>query len=224
MTCATDSVNCGAMVVAFRLHATAANCAFTLQIPLACFVFLRVSDYDISTHANPHSHGVCSFVLLPKRCKCFFFFFFCMTRGALVTSLLRAVVAAVASHGTNEHTKPNGRCVLAAQSVPLRTMFEGAFKERRESVIALRDVEPSSFSLLLDFFYDRDVSITADNVEALLDLSARYAVSMLRRHCCAFLARSASPGNACSLLAVADRYDCHRLRRGLLAYILEVCT
>lgn len=103
-------------------------------------------------------------------------------------------------------------------------MFEGAFKERCESVIALRDVEPSSFSLLLDFLYDRDVNITADNVEALLDLSARYAVSMLRRHCCAFLARSANPGNACSLLAVADRYDCHRLRRGLLTYILEVCT
>lgn len=114
------------------------------------------------------------------------------------------------------------RCVLAAQSFPLRAMFEGAFKERSESVIALRDVEASSFSLLLDFFYDRTVGITSDNAEALLDLSARYAVSMLRRHCCTFLAWSANPDNACSLLAVADRYDCHRLRRDLLAYILEV--
>lgn len=116
----------------------------------------------------------------------------------------------------------NDRCVLAAQSFPLRVMFEGAFKERNESVIALRDVEASSFSLLLDFFYDRSVNITSDNAEALLDLSARYAVSMLRRYCCAFLARSANPDNACSLLAVADRYDCHRLRRDLLVYILEV--
>lgn len=113
--------------------------------------------------------------------------------------------------------------MLAAQSFPLRAMFEGAFKEGSESVITLRDVEPSGFALLLDFLYDRDVEVTADNVEALLDLSARYGVSLLRRHCCAFLARSASPSNACSLLAVADRYDCHRLRRDLLAYTLEVC-
>lgn len=101
-------------------------------------------------------------------------------------------------------------------------MFEGAFKEGSESVIALRGVEPSSFGLLLDFFYDRTVNITADNVEALLDLSARYSVLLLRLHCCSFVARSANPRNSCSLFAMADRYDCHRLRKGLLAYILEV--
>ncbi|CAM9896899.1 unnamed protein product [Ectocarpus sp. 8 AP-2014] len=113
------------------------------------------------------------------------------------------------------------KCVLAAQSSPLRAMFEGSFKEGGEDVIALLDVEPSSFSLLLDFFYDRRVEVTDENVEALLDLSARYGVSLLRRHCCAFLAGSASPATACSLLSVADRYDCHRLRRVILAYTLE---
>lgn len=112
---------------------------------------------------------------------------------------------------------------MAAQSFPLRAMFEGAFKEGSEDVITLRDVAPSSFSLLLDFFYDRSVEVAAENVEGLLDLSARYGVSLLRRHCCAFMARSANPSKACSLLAVADRYDCHRLRRDLLAYTLEVC-
>lgn len=101
-------------------------------------------------------------------------------------------------------------------------MFEGAFKEGSEEVIALRDVEPSSFELLLDFLYNRDVDVSAENVEALLDLSARYGVSLLRRHCCAFVARSANSSNACALLAVADRYDCRRLRRYLLAYTLEV--
>ncbi|CAM9797320.1 unnamed protein product, partial [Ectocarpus fasciculatus] len=110
------------------------------------------------------------------------------------------------------------KCVLAAQSSPLRAMFEGSFKEGSEDVIALLDVEPSSFSLLLDFFYGRRVEVTDENVGALLDLSARYGVSLLRRHCCAFLAGSASPATACSLLSVADRYDCHRLRRVILAY------
>ncbi|CAN0560745.1 unnamed protein product, partial [Ectocarpus sp. 12 AP-2014] len=113
------------------------------------------------------------------------------------------------------------KCVLAAQSSPLRAMFEGSFKEGSEDVIALLDVEPSSFSLLLDFFYDRRVEVTDENVEALLDLSARYGVSLLRRHCCAFLAGSVSPATACSLLSVADRYDCHRLRRVILTYTLE---
>lgn len=111
---------------------------------------------------------------------------------------------------------------MAAQSSPLRAMFEGSFKEGSEDVIALVDVEPSSFSLLLDFFYGRSVEVVGENVEALLDLSARYGVSLLRRHCCAFMADSASPSNACSLLAVADRYDCHRLRKELLAYLLQV--
>lgn len=101
-------------------------------------------------------------------------------------------------------------------------MFEGSFKEGSEDVIALLDVEPSSFSLLLDFLYDRRVEVTDENVEALLDLSARYGVSLLRRHCCAFLASSTSPATACSLFSVADRYDCHRLRRVILAYTLEV--
>lgn len=112
--------------------------------------------------------------------------------------------------------------MLAAQSLPLRRMFEGAFKEGNERVIALGDVEPSSFTLLLDFMYDRAVKMDAENVEALLELSARFGVSRLRRHCCGFLARSATPSNACSLLAMADRYDCFRLRRDLLSYVVEV--
>ncbi|CAB1114554.1 unnamed protein product [Ectocarpus sp. CCAP 1310/34] len=120
----------------------------------------------------------------------------------------------------SKHFKAH-KCVLAAQSSPLRAMFEGSFKEGSEDVISLLDVEPHSFSLLLDFFYDRGVEVTDENVEALLDLSARYGVSLLRRHCCAFLAGSASPATACSLLSVADRYDCHRLRRVMLAYTLE---
>lgn len=118
--------------------------------------------------------------------------------------------------------KPD-RCILAAQSIPLRAMFEGAFKEGSEDVITLRGVEPSSFGLLLDFLYDRSIEINVENVEALLDLSARYCVSLLRRHCCVFVARSADSSNACLLLAVADRYDCHRLRKRLLVYTLEVC-
>eukprot|EP00903_Cladosiphon_okamuranus_P009315 g8887.t1 len=113
------------------------------------------------------------------------------------------------------------KCVLAAQSSPLRAMFEGSFKEGSEDLISLVDVEPSSFSLLLDFFYGRSVEVVDENVEALLELSARYGVSLLRRHCCAFMAGSANPNNACSLLAVADRYDCHRLRTELLAFLLE---
>lgn len=101
-------------------------------------------------------------------------------------------------------------------------MFEGSFKEGSENVIALLGVEPSIFSLLLDFLYGRSVDVNDENAEALLDLSARYGVSLLRRHCCAFMASSANPDKACSLLAVADRYDCHRLRRELLAYTLQV--
>lgn len=101
-------------------------------------------------------------------------------------------------------------------------MFEGSFKEGNENVIALLGVEPSSFSLLLDFLYGNSIDVNDENAEALLDLSARYGVSLLRRHCCAFMAGSANPSKACSLLAVADRYDCHRLRRQLLAYTLEV--
>lgn len=125
----------------------------------------------------------------------------------------------------NEHSgdfSPNRRCILAAQSFPLRAMFDGAFKEGSERVVALRDVEPSTFALLLDFLYDRSIKINAENVEAMLELSARYGVSLLRRNCCAFIARSANPSNACGLLAVADRFDCHRLRKELLAYVLKV--
>lgn len=101
-------------------------------------------------------------------------------------------------------------------------MFDGAFKEGNEDVIELRGVEPSSFALLLHFFYDRNIEISSENVEALLDLSARYGVSLLRRHCCAFVARSTNPSNAFSLLTMADRYDCHKLRRDLLAYSWKV--
>lgn len=111
---------------------------------------------------------------------------------------------------------------MAAQSLPLRAMFEGAFKEGSESIIALREVEPSGFALLLDFLYDRGVKIDSANVEVLLELSARYGVSSLRRQCCAFIARSANPKNSCFLLAIADRYDCHRLSKNLMAYVLEV--
>lgn len=117
---------------------------------------------------------------------------------------------------------PFDRCVLAAQSFPMRAMFEGSFKEGKENVITLRDVEPSSFALLLDFWYDRSIEITMDNVEALLDLSGRYGVSLLRRQCCEFVARSANTRNSFTLLAVANRYDCRRLRKELLAYALRV--
>jgi hypothetical protein len=76
--------------------------------------------------------------------------------------------------------------------------------------------------------YGKSVRITRSNVEALLDLSARYAVPPLRRRCCAFLAASADATSACALLAVADRYDCTALRSALLAAVLrafaETCS
>jgi hypothetical protein len=76
--------------------------------------------------------------------------------------------------------------------------------------------------------YGKSVRITRCNVEALLDLSARYAVPPLRRRCCAFLAASADATSACALLAVADRYDCTALRSALLAAVLrafpETCS
>ncbi|CAM9457218.1 unnamed protein product [Choristocarpus tenellus] len=114
------------------------------------------------------------------------------------------------------------RCVLAAQSQPLRTMLqEGVLREGKESILTLTDVDPGGFSLLMDFLYNRRVEISVANVEDLLDLGTRYAVKHLRLRCCAFLARSVNPTNACNLLALADRHDCHRLRRDLLSYVLK---
>lgn len=112
------------------------------------------------------------------------------------------------------------KCVLAAASMPLRAMFDSGFKEGNESVIVLHDVDERSFEQFLEFVYDRSVEVNRYNLEKLLDLSARYQIPQLRKHCCSFLAASADHDNACALLTIADRYNCVRLRTGLRSFVL----
>ena len=98
------------------------------------------------------------------------------------------------------------RCVLAANSQFFYTMFRSGMKESNQTVLSLKSVSFQSTSLILDYFYTREIVINDENVLELLNASSFLLVTPVKNACIEVLSRRLGSDNCFSIMQIAEQF------------------
>ena len=98
------------------------------------------------------------------------------------------------------------RCVLAANSQFFYTMFSSGMKESNQTVLSLKSVSFQSMSLILDYFYTREIVINDENVLELLNASSFLLVTPVKNACIEVLSRRLGSDNCFSIMQIAEQF------------------
>ena len=113
------------------------------------------------------------------------------------------------------------RCVLAASSQFFYTMFHSGMKESNQTLLKLHSVSFDSMSLILDYFYTREIVINDDNVLELLNTASFLLVTPVKKACIQILNNQLSIENCFSILQVAELFGASELAKRASNYIKE---
>ena len=113
------------------------------------------------------------------------------------------------------------RCVLAASSQFFYTMFHSGMKESNQTLLKLHSVSFDSMSLILDYFYTREIVINYDIVLELLNTASFLLVTPVKKVCIQILSNQLSIENCFSILQVADQFWASELEKRASNYIKE---
>lgn len=105
------------------------------------------------------------------------------------------------------------RCVLAANSQFFYTMFSSGMKESNQKLLSLQSVCFNSMSLILDYFYTREIVISDENVLDLLNASSFLLVTPVKNACIQLLNKRLSSENCFSVLQVAEQFGADDLSK-----------
>ena len=105
------------------------------------------------------------------------------------------------------------RCVLAASSQFFYTMFHSGMKESNQTLLKLHSVSFDSMSLILDYFYTREIVINDDNVLELLNTASFLLVTPVKKACIQILNKQLSIENCFSILQVAEQFGASELAK-----------
>ena len=111
------------------------------------------------------------------------------------------------------------RCVLAANSQFFYTMFSCGMKESNQKVLNLQSVSFNAMSLMLDYFYTREIVVNDENVLDLLNASSFLLVSPVKNACLQLLCKRLSIENCFSVLQVAEQFGEESLSQKANSYI-----
>ena len=103
------------------------------------------------------------------------------------------------------------RCILAASSQFFYNMFSSGMKESNQTLLKLHSVSFDSVSLILDYFYTREIVINDDNVLELLNTASFLLVTPVKKACIKLLHRQLSGENCFSILQVAEKFGASNL-------------
>ena len=98
------------------------------------------------------------------------------------------------------------RCVLAANSQFFYTMFSSGMKESNQTLLSLKLVSFQSMSLILDYFYTREIVINDENVHDLLNASSFLLVTPVKNACIEVLSRRLGSDNCFSIMHIAEQF------------------
>ncbi|XP_068095597.1 actin-binding protein IPP [Hyperolius riggenbachi] len=111
------------------------------------------------------------------------------------------------------------RLVLAASSPYFSALLSGGLKESSDDVVQIKEVEPESFHLILDYIYSGSVYISTENVQELMT-----AADMLQLHdvvqlCCDFLKEQIEVANCVGFFQFSEQLACQPLLEFTESYI-----
>ena len=105
------------------------------------------------------------------------------------------------------------RCILAASSQFFYNMFSSGMKESNQTHVKLHSVSFDSVSLILDYFYTREIVINDDNVLELLNTASFLLVTPVKKACIQILNKQLSIENCFSILQVAEQFGASELAK-----------
>ena len=104
------------------------------------------------------------------------------------------------------------RVVLASSSPYFRAMFTNEHLESKQNRIILKQIEPDTLEVLLDFVYTSVLKISEENVQSLLAGSSLLQLVPVVEACCDFLQGCLDPDNCIGISVFADMHGCRILR------------
>src|SRR6266516_2749993 len=118
-------------------------------------------------------------------------------------------------------TFPAHRSILALNSPFFRNMFTSDFVERNQSVVEIQNIDEDSFDSVLNYMYNEQINITAQNVEGLLASASFLQLEMLKEDCLEFLKPYLSIENFIGIQNWAYVHDCDELVTSSINYIAQ---
>ena len=115
--------------------------------------------------------------------------------------------------------------ILASGSPILAAMFQINFKENRERIVLINDIEVKVFENLLCYIYVGGCALleNAEQYESkvadLLVAADKFAIVSLKEDCEIYLSQTFSVENAAKYLVLAHLHNCPKLRQSALKFI-----
>ncbi|XP_056633615.1 kelch-like protein 17 isoform X1 [Diorhabda sublineata] len=113
------------------------------------------------------------------------------------------------------------KVVLASVSPYFYAMFNVDMKEHLLSEIEIHDLDSTAISLLIEYAYTGQITVTPDNVQVLLPASSLLQMQEVREACCRFLLRQLHPTNCLGIRSFADTHSCKELHLKSHVYALQ---
>lgn len=110
------------------------------------------------------------------------------------------------------------RKVLSEASDYFAAMFSHEMKEKGEQEIELKDISPSGFSAMLDYFYHGHVTVEGRIVPHILEAARFFHVDWILDVCCDYMTRHLSLTDYSLTMELADTYSLGDLRWEIFKY------
>jgi len=112
------------------------------------------------------------------------------------------------------------KCILSSRSTHFYGLLSGGFKESKEEIISLPDVNFSAFVSMLEFIYTDSVELQDDSAVELFSLANEYSLDRLKALCEEFIEKGIEVDNVAWLFEIADRYNAKQLKAFCMYFIL----
>lgn len=96
------------------------------------------------------------------------------------------------------------RSVLKKASPYFDAMFNSEMMEKLAKEVEIHDAEPEIFQILIDFAYQKNISINSENVISLLKTSNIFQFDEIEKMCCEYLSRKLDVSNCVTVFILAD--------------------
>eukprot|EP00752_Nemacystus_decipiens_P005043 g4580.t1 len=113
------------------------------------------------------------------------------------------------------------KAVLACSKSFLGALMRAGMMERDQDVIDLQDISARQFKILLDYMYNKPISVPSSHMVDLLSLANQYQVEGLKEQMCTALSKHLNHDNACSVFAAADSHHCEILKEEAFSKIVQ---
>jgi len=111
------------------------------------------------------------------------------------------------------------KLVLVACSPYFHAMFSNQLQESNANKICLKEIEPDTLEILIEYMYTGEIDIHVDNVQSVLIQSSLLQLNNVKESCCEFLLAQMHVSNCLGIKAFADIYSCFNLLKQADAFI-----